>query len=287
MSIQGVEPTDYQGINRIGVLSLTGLIQAMKSVGKTWVTFIIEKNVFRYGLSINATLNILFFILEAVVFLVAVVKTKVYKKCFKFVSVIVCIFAIPFAVCMWQFVSPDVVYAYRMLHSIVILYIFGILLFDKYLNSIKSTALAALTVALVINLAVSANIAYYYLDKEYERSYAEAVTLEYAIKQEMVKTNGENKKIAIIGDRTSKVELDQNSEANNVYMFTKMIEKSLLLDSYHTESFLKNILYFDGEFADQKTKTEISLTEEFRHMKPWFESYDIEIIDDTITIKLG
>ena len=74
---------------------------------------------------------------------------------------------------------------------------------------------------------------------------------------------------------------------NGIFAFSSMIEKSLLLDSNHTENFLKNVLYFEGSFANNSKKAEISETEQFNEMKSWFDGGDIELINDTITVKLG
>lgn len=66
-----------------------------------------------------------------------------------------------------------------------------------------------------------------------------------------------------------------------------MIEKSLLLDDIHTENFLKNILYFDGEFVNGNEKIEISSSKQFQNMDSWFDGGSIELIDDVITVKIG
>jgi len=60
----------------------------------------------------------------------------------------------------------------------------------------------------------------------------------------------------------------------------------LLFDSMHTENFLKNVLYYDANFADYDEKVTIENTKEFSQMESWFKGGSIEIINNTITIKL-
>lgn len=286
LTVQGVVPTNNQGISEIGVWSFDGFISSLKKVAQAIVGFVIEKNIFKHGIGFYAILNIIFLSASSVIFVIAIVKSKTFKRISKIIVIILCVIILPFVICIWQFASPGVSYGIRMMHSLVVVYMLPILLCEKYLKELNSILVATLCVVMTINFAVRSNIAYYYLNFEYENTYAEAVSLEYGIKQAMHQY-GENHVIALIGSRDREVALNQNTEANGIFAFSSMIEKSLLLDSNHTENFLKNVLYFEGSFANNSKKAEISETEQFNEMKSWFDGGDIELINDTITVKLG
>lgn len=286
LSVQNVAPNDYQGISGVGFLNFSEMIIAIKNVIMAFVRVILEKNIFKHGISLYSVINIAFILFSLIVLIVAFIKTRMYRSRVRFLTTVICLLVVPLAVCMWQFVSIDVVYSLRMMQSLVLVYILMIVLCERYIKGNLSIAFVLLNVIMISNLCVQANVAYYYLNYEYENSYAEAVRLEYAI-EEVCKEYNYKYKVAIIGHREAEVALNQDSEVNKYFMYTNMIEKSLLLDSVHTRNFLKNVLYFDGEFADSDILTTIESTEEYKKMKPWFDGGTIEIIDDVITVKLG
>lgn len=284
--IQGVPANDYQGINGIGFLGLSEIISAIKSMAVAFFSILFEKNIFKHGISLYGLLNILFILFSVIILIVAIAKSKLFKSISRWLTVGISALAFPFAVCMWQFVSSEVAYSLRMMQSVVLFYILFVVLCERYLKGNFSLVYAVLNFIIIINLAVQANVAYYYLNYEYENSFAEAVRLEYALEQ-VYNENGNKYKIAIIGHRETEVALDQATEANGCFMYTNMIEKSLLIDEVHTQNFLENVLYFEGEFVDPQTRFQIEQTEEYKAMKSWFDGGDIKIIDNIITVKLG
>lgn len=286
MQFQGVQANDYQGISQVG-LNINNIISAPKDIVITFIGLFLEKNIFKHGISLYAVFNLLFFIISGVVLIVSVIKSKAHKSLFKILGIIICLIAIPFAVCIWRFTSPSVNYALRMLHSVVIIYVFSLILCFEYLNSnIFKGVYYLLFVAIIFNLFVQANIAYYYLNYEYEKTYSEAIDLNYSLNNAL-REYGKDHKIAIVGHREKEAALDQSGEANGSFMYTNMIEKSLLTDTTHTQNFLRNVLYFDGEFADYQTITKIEATNQYADMVPFFDNGEIELIDDVIVVKLG
>lgn len=287
MIAQGVQADDYQGISQVGSLNINTIISAPKSIAKDLGALVLEKNVLKYGLSLYAVFNILFIAFSVIIWLFAIVKSKVYQSVFKLVSIGICIFVLPFVICIWRFTSSEVIYGQRMLNCVIILYVFSLFLCSNYIKSnIYKLSVNFLVIATVFNLFIQANIAYYYLNYMYEKTYSEAIYLYSELNDSLIEY-GKNHKIAIIGNREDDVALDQDSEANGSYLYTNIIQKSLLTDEKHIKNYLKNVLYFDGDFADSDAMKKIELTESYAEMKPFFEYGDVKIINDVITIKLG
>lgn len=287
MLLNGVQANDYQGISSVGALNINDILSAPVDIVRTFFSLFLEKNILEHGISLYAVFNLLFILFAAITLIIAVKKSKAHKNMFKLISVLVCLVAIPIVVCMWRFTSADVNYALRMLQSVVLVYIFVLIICFEYIKtSWFKLMFNCLAVAMVFNLFVQANIAYYYLNYEYETTYSEALELKYSLNNAL-REYGKEHKIAIIGHREADVALDQSGEANGSFMYTNMIEKSFLMDRHHTENFLQNVLYFDGEFADSETIAKIESTDDYAEMAPFFEEGQIKIIDDTITVKLG
>ena len=286
MAAQGVSPNDYQGISKIGFPGIRELFGSVKSVAISFFTLLFEKNIFKHGITFYGLLNIVFLLFSAVILIVSVIKSKVFKSKFRFVLLAACVFFLPFAVCIWSFASTEVAYGFRMLHSVVLIYSFSAILCEKYIKNIFAVLFVILNAVMVFNLAVQANIAYYYLNFEYENTFNEASELKSAL-NEAKRKYGADRPVAIIGHREKDVALDYSTEAGNAYMYTIMIEKSMLLDNVHTQYYLKNVLYFDDEYVDSKAIAEIEKTEEYKKMIPFFKYGDIKMINDTIVVKLG
>lgn len=286
MSVQGVTATDYQGINEVGIINFSSIINAIKKICVALVKFVLEKNVLKNGFSLFAILNIIFIILGVVILITAFIKSKVYKNKAKILLIVLSIIFLPFSIYIWYFTSPSVVYALRMEQSISLLFIFIIVICNEYINPKLSTLFAILPLIMIINLGVQANIAYYYLNFEYENSYYEAIKISDSL-DEILSNDVSVTKVAIVGHREKETALEISEQTNVAFMYTNMIEKSLLFDSFHTEAFLKNILYCNYEFADTDTKNEICKTDKFKEMALWSDSHTVEIINDIAVIKLG
>lgn len=277
---------DYQGINNMGLLGFNELFLSIKKVITAFITIIFEKNILKHGISLYGVFNIIFIFSAIIILIISIKKAKIHKNPSKLLSLIASLIFMPFSVCLWQFVSSEVVYSFRMMQSVVLIFILFVVLCEQYIKNYFATIFAILNILIIANLSVQANVAYYYLNYEYENTYAEAVQLEFELNKICAKYDNKYP-IAIIGHRETEVALDQTTEANGCFMYTSMIEKSLLLDSIHTENFLKNVLYFDKEFVNSKTAEKIQKTTEYSNMTPWFNGGNIEIIDNVITVKLG
>ena len=80
LAIQGVVPTDNQGISELGALSFGTVFSSLKRTIQTLVSFVIEKNIMKHGIGLYAILNIVFLFISGLVFIIAIVKSKYIKR---------------------------------------------------------------------------------------------------------------------------------------------------------------------------------------------------------------
>ena len=287
MAVQGVTPTSYQGINAVGLSGIDNVFFGIKNSIQSLFLFFFEWNIFERGISLYGLLNI--FILLSLLFtiLLSIHKSRLYKNKGKLLLLILCIAVTPFIVTVWSFASPNVDYAGRMLHSVVIIFALPIILSEFFITRKIANTIVCVLLIVVFNFAVSANIAYYYLGMEYENTYSEAIEIRNEI--EVAKQRyGEDEKVMIVGNRTDRVALDENGPAGRIHLFSSQIEKSLFLDSTHVTEFMKNVLYYDTEFTrDKDLLNNVMNNDKFRDMPCWPKTGSIDEVENTIVVKLS
>ena len=286
MYFQNVSANDYQGINNLG-LNLDTIMSGIKSTFLSLINFLVEGNVLKHGINIYGVLNILMIIAFISIIIYSFLKNREKMNAIKILVIAGCIIGIPFIICIWCFTSKEVGYAARMLQSYVLIYIFSILLCDKYVKVKYSNLFALLVSITVINFSIMANIAYYYLDNECKNSMVEAIEMKNEIDESIEKV-GSNYELAIIGDRLTNVALDFDTEAKKVRLFTNMIEKSLLYNAEHIIPYFNNVLYYSPNTASYDKIEEIAKRKEFSSMETWDNSKKVYILSNHyIVMKLS
>lgn len=287
MAVQGVTPTSYQGIDAVGFSGIENLVIGLKNGLKALFLFFCERNIFERGVNLYGILNVVVFLALLITLLLSIKKSRLYKKKGKLLLLILCLAITPFFVIIWSFTSANVDYAGRMLHSLVIILALPVILIESFITRKIANTIVCVFLIVVVNYAVSANIAYYYLGMEYENSYAEAIEMRDEIEKAKLQY-GYDEKVMIIGNRTDRVALDDNGPAGKIHLFSNQIEKSLLLDSTHVIEFLKNVLYYNTDFTrDKDLLHSVMDNDKFRSMPCWPEPGSIDEFDNTIVVKLS
>ena len=148
---QGATSVDYQGISKVGIK---------------------YKTINLYGV-----LNILFLIVFLVVLVTAIIRSQIYKEKSKCLFLLVMVLIMPACIWFWSLTSNEVLYCVRMEHSVAVLYIFVLLLADRWMKPRISAVVGILTILIVFNYFLAANTTYYILNKTYEQSYATGVEM--------------------------------------------------------------------------------------------------------------
>ena len=196
MRLQECKPTSYLGIAEIGQINLDTMFSAAKKAIVSLYFFLFEHDFVEHGFTLYGFLSFLSVLLLVIGLIIAVRKSRIYKRSFELILLVCAITVIPFVLYLWMFTSPGVVYGTRMLQAVVLLFIAASVLIEKW-SGAKMTDLASLIfVAVIINNAIMANICYGQMERCYERSYANAIELSTRIHLE---DNGKAESVVFIG----------------------------------------------------------------------------------------
>lgn len=284
MLIQGVQPTDYQGISSAGKISESVIINAFIS------SIAIVKRFFMGGVNdisqmdTLGILNILFLVFAVIIFVTTIRKTKTYKSKFRMFWLILALILIPFCVCIWYFTSSEVYYYLIMLQSLCIPYILVTVMCDKWCKVKFSNIYALVITIIVFNFSISANISYFYLQKTNEESYATGAEMMSRI--HMIESSKPTK-VAFVGSLPNN-ELKSIAYNGKVNLVNSAVyTENLLSDNLHAYKFLNHFYSLELETVTDKELTEISKTEQVNNMGIWPSESSVAVINDTIVIKLS
>lgn len=290
MRISGIAANDYQGISEVGKFSPSLLINGLIRSVEPLALYFLQWNILEHGSTLYSTLNLLF----AVVFLIglgiAVKESKILSRPWAFVLLILCAIAvIPFAF-LWNLVSDSVVYRPMMLTSLVILFIFTALIFERWAKQYLKNIVGALLLLIVINNALVANISYFYMNLSYERTYADG--LEMITEIHDLQDAHKIEKIAIIGERIADCYWENIDEetgaimpAGKVQLMSAMIRTNLMFNHEYSVRFLAGTFGLELIPATGEERTMLAQSEAVEKMPCWPAEGGMLVIGDTLVIK--
>ena len=268
--LTGQTATDYQGISEVGRVGVSTLVSgAVKSV-KNVMFYFLEWNILEHPITLYAALNIVFIIAFGGVILAAVMKSGTNKDLPRLGMVIFCLVASIPMISMWNFLSESMMYRPMMLHSIVVFYIFALILFDQYVDAKISTLFGLFMAVVLFNFAVMANISYFYLDKCEEVTEDKTVT-----------------KIAFVGTRTNDVVISNEAPGNCVHMLTELIEADLLYDNEHLYVYFREVHGVDYAKTSFHEIAVMEKDSQVQQMGVWPAEDSVAVIDDVLVIKIS
>lgn len=292
LAVNCTQPTSYQGISEVGTLSCAGLLSALIETVRTVLIYLLQWNVLEHGFSVYSFLSLAFLTAFALAIALAAVKSRIYKRPAALALLAAAIVSVlPFS-CIWLFFSSGVSYRPMMLVSLTLPIIFVGVLFEEFAGSAAKNLVCLLLCAISLNNALMANIAYYYMDRCYERTYAEGVLMMSRIYE--LADEYEFDRIAVIGDLRYEVQYENSAPdswhgtpAGQVHIFTSGLETSLLFDSDHTVSFLKNTFGLELSAVDEKDEELIAESETGASMTCWPAAGSVAVSDGVLIIKLS
>lgn len=317
LTLQGCEPTAYEGISILGQLNIRSLCSAVYKTMQSLIMFFFGWNILKYGLTWYAGLNCLFLLLTCFSILYAIIHSGILKRVPQLLLFLLCAAVIPFAAFIWYFTSPSVIYYTRMEQSLCLCFIFIGVICEKWLRSDRRWITAILLAAIAFNNGIIANKFYYYMNLCYERSYATALEVQTRI--HMV-DDGSIKAVAFIGyledefsDEFSKDRKglgsmgvlkspDKNltaSGSSNMMLFLLQYT-GFELEYYHRhpDEQLPEIFFPDTDpvptgwsiefpLADAVVAEQLAATEEVQAMGIWPAADSIRPVGDVVVIKLS
>lgn len=286
MQIQGVNPTDYQGISNVANLKLSSPIQGIIRAVRAFILYFVQWNVLEHGFTLYSVLNIVFMIVMAGGVFAAIIKSCLYRR--KLHLLLFCLASIaliPFA-CIWCLISDTVTYRPMMLLSLAILYIFTGILFDRWVRPRWSNLVGLFLTVIIFHNALLANISYLYMHQCSERTYAESIQLMERIN--WYNSTYDIDHITVTGNRLLDVQLSflnedtgHQTQTASSHILTAGLETSLLFDNVHTMLYLQNVHGLKIPF-DSEIDPEIA-----NDMGIWPAADSIRVVDSTLVIKIG
>ncbi len=307
--------TTYYGMDTVGAISVNSIISAAKLSIESFVKCFVG-GIGIEGFSIRVFINIAFVAMSALVLLICVVKTKIYRQKIKFILMVTAFAVIPFFshICMFVLSEPqEVDYGVRMQQCVCLLYILFAVLASK-LNILKLKAvLSIVLVAFIFNNIVSANIYYLYIERVNKHDYAMATEIAERIHEN---DDGNVKNIAIIGsyNRNDVNMFLDDSASEKMYHLLIMQsiagETNLCLFMYHELGFeltyyrnhtneeipiierdVEDASSFDWDFRfpvlSGVEREQLENSDLIKRMPCWPHKDSVQVLEDTVVVKLS
>ena len=283
MAVENVHAADYQGIGELGRLGLGTLALAVRETVTVVVRFFLGGDIRTYGLSLYAALNILFLLGTAGVMILAGVKTGLFKEGWRLLLMVLSLLVIPVFACMWVYASPEVVYHMLMLQSLSVLYIFSLLLFERYCKPRHSTAAAVFFALLVLKFVLQANACYFEMDKCMERSRETATEMLTRIHE---LDDGSVKYIAFTGGGDESLVAAGAYEIDEILVHAHQLRRNLLYDNIYAPLYLRSILGSDYRAVDSGMLQQLEQSGVLDDMNVWPLQDSVKVVGDTVIINL-
>ena len=297
-----IEAHTYLGISEVGKLNIDMIIRGIMHLPMIAKRFFFATPT-AVHLSPFVILNIFFLILAFAVVVYLFFKNKIYKQKWQmliYISSFVLI--LPFA-CLWIFTSESLgVWRYwpRMLGGLSLIYIFILVLYEKYCGKVHKNLFLVLIITIVFNNSVLINVLYYSMEQTFNRSYADGLEMTLRIHDvvgEYQSINPEThiSEIVFVGTKMNDVMTsiyDRNTleltKFANSYAYTYDVVETYLYDGIHAYLFVTSNFDVDYEQSwDVNYRDSYLDKEEVIQMDVWPSKNSVAIIDDVIVVKLS
>lgn len=289
--VSGISAEDYQGISQVkfsvGVIA-GGFLRSAKTV----MLYFTQWNIIEHGLTFYCVINLLFLVALLVGLVIACVQSGIYRKKWAMVLLILCVAAwVPFT-CIWHFTSATVVYRPMMLFGLVMLFVFGAILYERWAKLVLKNAMCLLLALIVFQNVLMANMSYFYMHKCQQWTYAEGI--EMVMKIHQLQDEQQIDKIAVLGYRPVETALEfldketgDVAPAGKLYMLSSHLETSLLLSHEHTVRYLKETYGLEIPSLDYESRQALEESQEAKEMGCWPAGDSMVVIDGVLIIKLA
>lgn len=290
LKLQGKELASYQGINAMGSMggvsgaAKGGLIAILKEIYEDFFTFTVKSkvlagNIFSvaaFGLLCAATLWCLISYIK---------KEKFWRNIWLYAVGLLFIAAVPFVTNVILLVSPQVNYHLLMRYQWVLYPILFLAFTDRYGKRIWTQwALLAGGAILIFQYAVTDNIAYFNLEKKYERTYAYCLRL--ADRMEQTEGYYQGIPVAMIGvvSQTQYPPADITEEVTG--SITGMSGDYLLYTRTNYQKFFQHYLGVTINLVSDEEMLAIYDSPEYRAMGTFPQPDSLQVVDGVLYVKL-
>ena len=277
VSFFNVELTSYQGASTVGLMSVSQYIIAAKTSFMAFVNYFLTlPKVGFYG-AINAVI-IGFIIAFAIKFILLKKDIKVIRR----ICILLLYSVLVPLTYFFYFASPDVFYHRLMELGNYFVYLFVIIILNRYYDEMKQffrRALICVIALLCFYNFINANIAYQSMHMSYERTYFELS--EIMMKVDELKTE-DVPTVALVGE----FEEGDNAVVASPYITGAAIDNFVQFPMC-AKNFSKYYLDRDIVLATDEQIEKIEATEAFEQMPTYPQNGSIAVIDGIIVVKLS
>ena len=191
LAASGRTLSGYQGTDKVGTVSVTGLPSGILTAYKDFCRFVLPRNTM--GENIWMKLAYAVFALLCIALLVyLVVRKKVYRKPLSLIALIALFAFVPLAASMICIMAPEAFFHILMRMPWAILFAFGLSLLTeeeaeelgkKKIGTVLSYAGFVALACLILNFVLAANIVYFNLNERYEKTYGLCVRIVDRLEQ--------------------------------------------------------------------------------------------------------
>lgn len=282
--LQGKELASYQGISGMGTVQGTGLFAAVKNLYRDFFTFSLQSDILFNNIW-SAVAIVLLGLLFLGVLLSLIIKRKLYRSPWLYVVLVLLLAGLPAATNVILVVSPEVTYHLLMRYQWVLYLICLVGFAEKYCKwNLGSWLLLICTGTLILNYAVTDNIAYANLEKKYEKTYAMCLRLADRMEQ----TQGYDKDmpvamIGVVGDENYPV-TDITGEVTGSMI--GMNGDYLLYTRTNYQAFFKHYLGITINLVSDEEMLAIYNSAEYKEMESFPAADSVKVVNGILYVKL-
>ncbi len=317
--VQNVSPSHYAGIDNVTNVGSIDFLSAAINCVKNFVFFFIRYNFFELGITPWIFFSIALLISTAIIVIISIFKSELFKSKPKFILFLAAALLIPFVSFIWLFVSKQLLYDARLCQCLVLVFIFSATLCDKYIKCKINSIFCFVFVIFILNNIVSANIVYRYIERSNRHTYANAIEISSQIHS----FDSGNEKYIFISGTLNTWEDDHDEYVRFTHITPISVMSNNLLHDHYIYSYLKNEIdftlsyykmnpdadmpsffdavdidcrrympvptsyTFDFPVCDLERQREIVETQEYKQMPCWPAADSVRVFGDTIVVKLS
>ena len=178
-----------------------------------------------------------------------------------------------------------------MLMCMAVLYIFALLLFEKWAAHRWANLAALLMAVIVFNFSLMANISYHYLNKCYEQTYAVGIRMMADIEE--LKEESPFSRIAVVGDswlENTLVTYDKENQrqlpASGIGIISRYMYHDLMYEHLRITNFLTEFIGSDLEALPLSEVIVLEQDPVVQEMPVWPQEGSMVIRDDLLILRI-
>lgn len=290
LAVSSVSLSSYQGMDSALNPASMDLAGSLYRIKETFIGYFFD---FSKGFSLTSCVNVVVSAFTLIFTIKYAGAKGIFRSPLKLIFMVIMSLFLLCGGAVLAFINPGVDYHTLMLMGYCVFYVFFVVLYEwgtdkkEKTKSFKCWTVLAISLIVIFNHIVIANVSYHKAQMAYEKSYG--VLIRIADRIEQLPDSGDYHKIAVVGSL-------QGSSAYSVSFPPDIVG---VTDGYiirqDDESVNQSVLcsalndycHKDYEFLSGKDKQKLLATDKVKKMTVWPEKGSVAAVDDIIVVKLG